>query len=324
MKFGKKMAWILAAGALLAAAVPFTSMAASRKKISSVTIDVEANIQPHTKYGDEEIEVTTRGGKYSFDYYEIDHMGFEWETEDVPRIVIYLQAEDGYYFSLSKASAVKLTGATYVSATKQNSSETLRLVVKLRPLAESVADMSEVTLTDNGYAIWDAVEGAGSYELRIYRNGEGVGLVMLTTTDTWYDFNKQMSKPGSYYVKVRPVNGVNTENKGEWAESAGVSISSEQAAAIRSGTAGPMPMRGAWKEDGNGRWYEYSDGSYPKNQWLDLDGKTYFFDESGYVKTGWVDWNGKRYYCDSSGAMLKNTITPDGYILDYDGTIKTD
>lgn len=42
------------------------------------------------------------------------------------------------------------------------------------------------------------------------------------------------------------------------------------------------------------------------------------------MRTGWVDWNGEAYYCDNSGAMLKNTMTPDGYILDYDGRIKND
>ena len=42
------------------------------------------------------------------------------------------------------------------------------------------------------------------------------------------------------------------------------------------------------------------------------------------MKTGWIDWEGKRYYCDDSGAMLKDTTTPDGTILGYDGSVKTD
>ena len=42
------------------------------------------------------------------------------------------------------------------------------------------------------------------------------------------------------------------------------------------------------------------------------------------MKTGWIDWNGKRYYCDKNGVMLTNTTTPDGTILGYDGTPKTD
>ncbi|MCD8225434.1 MAG: hypothetical protein LUC99_11435 [Clostridiales bacterium] len=42
------------------------------------------------------------------------------------------------------------------------------------------------------------------------------------------------------------------------------------------------------------------------------------------MQTGWVEWDDSRYYCDSSGKMLKNTTTPDGYILDSEGHIKTD
>ena len=53
-----------------------------------------------------------------------------------------------------------------------------------------------------------------------------------------------------------------------------------------------------WKTDHSGRWYENSDGSYPRNQWqwIDNDGdgmsECYYFDENGYV--------------------LVNATTPDG------------
>ena len=50
----------------------------------------------------------------------------------------------------------------------------------------------------------------------------------------------------------------------------------------------------------------------------------YLFDENGYMKTGWIEWNGKKYYCNRAGVMQKNTTTPDGYILDENGTLKND
>lgn len=302
-------------------AVP--AFAATRKKITSVNVKVTSDIQPETRFGEETIEVETKGGKYSFDYYEIENFGFEWMEDDVPQIIIYLSADEGYYFSLSKASDVKLSGATYVKASKQDSSETLKLTVKLSPLAETVADQSEVTLTNGGYAYWDDVRGAGSYELRMYRNGTGMGATTLTTSDTHYDFTSMMKRPGIYQVKVRPVNKINPDNKGEWAESESISLSAEMANEIRNGTAPKMPLRGEWKLTDDKWWYEHSDGSYTKNNWEEIKGEWYFFDEEGYMKTGWIDWNGERYYCDdSSGEMLKGTVTPDGYILDQDGTIK--
>ena len=64
----------------------------------------------------------------------MNNSGFEWVATDVPELSIYLRAEDGYYFSLSKLSDVKLDGATLVKASKQDSSETLKLVVKLPSL----------------------------------------------------------------------------------------------------------------------------------------------------------------------------------------------
>lgn len=319
-----KIAGLLTLGCLFAGLAVMPVFGASRKRISSVNIEVEAEIQPETRIGEETIEVNVKGGKYYYDYYDVENDGFEWEENDIPKISIYLRAEAGYYFSLTKASSVKLSGATYVKATKEDSSETLKLTVKLPSLAETVGDQSDVTLTNNGYAIWKEVRGAGSYEVRLYRNGEGVGATMLTTTDPHYNFQSAMTKPGDYQVKVRPVNKVNQDNKGTWKESTVITLSSEDASRIRNGEGGGMPVTGEWVSDQIGWWYKHSDKTYTKNGWEEIDGKWYFFGEDGYMKTGWIDWNGKKYYCDKNGVMLTNTTTPDGTILGYDGTPKTD
>ena len=237
-KTAAKIAGLLTLGCLFAGLVAMPVFGASRKRISSVNIEVEAEIQPETRIGEETIDVSVKGGKYYYDYYDVENDGFEWEENDIPKISIYLRAEAGYYFSLTKASSVKLSGATYVKATKEDSSETLKLTVKLPSLAETVGDQSDVMLTNNGYAIWKEVRGAGSYEVRLYRNGEGVGATMLTTTDSHYNFQSAMTKPGDYQVKVRPVNKVNQDNKGTWKESTVITLSSEDATRIRNGEGG--------------------------------------------------------------------------------------
>ena len=324
MRISKKAAGLLMMSMLLAASLAVPAFGATRKKIATVNITVESNIQPGARFGEEEIEVETRGGNYSFDYYEIENVGFEWTREDVPQIAMYFRAEDGYYFSLTKATAVKLTGATYVKASKQESSEILKLVVKLPPLAEHVSDLGTVTLTDTGFAVWDPVEGAGSYEVRLYKNGNGVGVSMLSTTDNYYNFQNVMTKPASYQVKVRPVNALNADKKGEWVESDPINLTSEQAAAIRSGDVPDRPEIGEWKSDEKGYWYMQPDGSYATNMWLEYGGKWYFFGEDGYMKTGWVQGNDKWYYLSDSGEMLVNTTTPDGYQVTFDGSLKSD
>lgn len=54
-----------------------------------------------------------------------------------------------------------------------------------------------------------------------------------------------------------------------------------------------------WKQDGNGWWYQNADGSYPVNQWKEIDGKQYYFGGDGY--------------------MLHDTTSPDGYKVGSDG-----
>lgn len=302
-------------------AVP--AFAATRKKINSLSLTITASILPDTRYGEEEITVEVRSGKCSVDYYEIENVGFSWVDDDIPEITIYLNADDGYYFALTKASSVKLNGATYVKASKQDSSETLALTVTLPSLGESVADQEEVILAASGYAVWDEVRGAGSYEVRLYRNGVGMGATILTTTNIYYDFSSMMNRTGSYYVRVRPLNKLVPENKGEWAQSGVLTLDQAMVDAIKNGEAGGIPLRGSWEHDGLGWWYKHIDGSYTKNNWEEIKNDWYFFDETGYMNTGWIEWDGKMYYCnENTGVMMKNTTTPDGYILGDDGSRK--
>lgn len=115
---------------------------------------------------------------------------------------------------------------------------------------------------------------------------------------------------------------------------------------------------GSWQKNSIGWWYKNSDGSYPKNQWQQIDGKWYYFDGRGYITHSKWEWiNGYWYYFNTSGhmtentwkmigdkwyyfdtkghmllnqwvgdyylgetgAMLKNTVTPDNYVVGSDG-----
>ena len=180
----KKLIGMITIAALLAGLMAMPVMAASRKKIKTVSLKVEASITPETRVGSEDVDVEVKdSAKYSYDTYEVNNSGFEWEATDVPELTIYLRAEDSYYFAVTKLSDVKVDGATLVKASKQDSSETLKVVVKLPSLSEYVADFSEeetVTLTDNGFAVWNPISGAGSYEVMVYRDGNTVGVTART------------------------------------------------------------------------------------------------------------------------------------------------
>lgn len=68
--------------------------------------------------------------------------------------------------------------------------------------------------------------------------------------------------------------------------------------------AAPLTAEAAqWKQDGKGWWYRLDNGSYPANQWKQINGKWYYFKANGYMATGWL-WNGANwYYMGSDGAM---------------------
>ena len=81
---------------------------------------------------------------------------------------------------------------------------------------------------------------------------------------------------------------------------------------------------GTWKHNKAGYWYEYADGSYAMNQWLQYDGKWYYFNAKGYMQTGWLKKGGKWYYFNpKTGAMVTGWKKIDGkyYFFKTDGTM---
>jgi len=62
-------------------------------------------------------------------------------------------------------------------------------------------------------------------------------------------------------------------------------------------------VSGKWKQDGKKWWYSYSDGTYPKSKWENINGKWYHFDKWGYMQTGWQKISGKWYYFGTNGIM---------------------
>ena len=95
--------------------------------------------------------------------------------------------------------------------------------------------------------------------------------------------------------------------------------------------------KASWQSNSTGWWYQNADGTYPANEWKQINGEWYWFDESGYMQIAWQSvagtwyyftesgamahdtWIDGTYYVASNGAMLTNTTTPDGYTVGSDG-----
>lgn len=326
MGYSKKRLIAAVMAGVMAAMCAFPGYAASRKKITSVTLTIKADIEPDTDFGMENIEIESNSNRYSVDDYDVLNEGFAWTEDMVPEIRITLTADDDYYFTaLAKDKVTLKGGATFKRSTRENSSSTLLLDVTLPSLQNSLKSMEEVTLSDNGFATWPANSTAGSYEVRVYREGKIVGTALTTNTNS-VNCRERMMKPNeTYFIKVRAVNKYDNSIKGDWTESNSVYISGDKVAEFKadmdgSNVSSASGTVGDWKQETDGRWwYRRSDGTYPANQWEELGGKWYFFDESGYMKTGWIDWNGKSYYCSENGDMLTNCMTPDNYLVGADG-----
>ncbi|MBE6063082.1 MAG: bifunctional metallophosphatase/5'-nucleotidase [Clostridium butyricum] len=66
--------------------------------------------------------------------------------------------------------------------------------------------------------------------------------------------------------------------------------------------------KGVWKTQ-NSRWYyEYSDGTYAKSQWLKVDNDWYLFDDAGWMLTGWQKVGDYWYLLNQSGAMATGWV----------------
>ena len=84
-------------------------------------------------------------------------------------------------------------------------------------------------------------------------------------------------------------------------------------------------LKGVWKRNKIGWWYELSDGSYFTSCRKMINGVMYVFDSRGYMQTGWVLQDSKWSYHTSGGAALKGWQWLGGkwYYLNEDGIMTT-
>lgn len=79
--------------------------------------------------------------------------------------------------------------------------------------------------------------------------------------------------------------------------------------------AGPLAEEGVWKQDSNGRWwFQWHDGTWPKNQWAQISGFWYHFDEHGFRQTGWIKLKQHWYYLYANGKMASSAWIGSNYV----------
>lgn len=168
----------LMAAALSAAMVfqftGFTAFAVTSEKITSVSLVIEADIEMEGDISEQEADITTKSQKYYVEDYEFENDGFSWSEEDVPRLKVVLGAEEGYRFSVTDEK-ITLKGATLVDSRSADYSKTLNIYMTLPPLSERVSEIESVEWDSLTGVSWSESLGAGCYEVRLFRDGKGVG-----------------------------------------------------------------------------------------------------------------------------------------------------
>ena len=64
-----------------------------------------------------------------------------------------------------------------------------------------------------------------------------------------------------------------------------------------------------WQKDEKGWWVRNNDGSYPKNEWKQINNNWYFFNGEGYMATGWVAVNDAWYYMEATEGSNSGIMT---------------
>jgi len=332
MKRIKKIACIiLVFSMMIALAVP--SLGATKKEIKAVSITVSGKIYAGDEVGEEGITVTANGTGYTLGSWESSNGNRAWEGGELPEIVIYLKAKDGYYFNIQKASQITLTGCTYKTAARQDSATTLAVQVVLPKVGLSVGEVEMVDFNEKGVCTWTPVENAGKYEIRIIRDASILGGTKTVTGEPtkmtgyegseldalYYDGKHLMTKGGTYHCRVRAVHKDDSTVKGEWTDSVEVWLDDATAKKYVDEYEAAQSA-GDWITDAAGTKFRLPDGTFLTGTWRKINKEWYYFKPDGYMAKGWCQVGGDWYYLDpETGKMWCNTTTPDGYKLAIDG-----
>lgn len=126
------------------------------------------------------------------------------------------------------------------------------------------------------------------YTIGTFRNGSA-NIYKVNSYTPIFGGYKNHSAVGSITIEGVYSTSINKESK--YADEVIPAYGTKQFAENR--------VTAGWKEDSAGWWYDNGDGTYPKNQWKEIEGKQYYFGEDGY--------------------MYQSQYTPDGYWVDENG-----
>ena len=78
-----------------------SAFGARRKYVTTVSLDIQAEIEPDTAFGEEYIQIDEDSNRFYVDGYEVRSSGFGWQRDSIPEIRITLRGRRTIILSLS-------------------------------------------------------------------------------------------------------------------------------------------------------------------------------------------------------------------------------
>ena len=313
----KKKGICLMLAVVMAISTGFTALAADTK-IDTVKLTFSYDKAPASGDDIGNIKVKADSSEFyveSAEYTNSDDQD-TWTVGDVPEVKIELSAKDGYRFSYTSKSHFKFTGcnAEFKKAKIYDSGAYIEVYAELKRIGGKLEGATDLDWEDTT-AVWEEIEGAKSYDVKLLRNDKTVTTV--STTRTSYDFAGYFNREGDYTFRVRAVSRYNSK-AGEWSEDSGSFYVDEDELGRYGGS-------GHRVQDQKGWWYAFDTGGYPSSCWKQINGAWYYFNNAGYMLTGWQRLDGDWYYLNPSGAMTTGwqAINGQWYYMNSSGVMQT-
>lgn len=331
---GRWKGWAAAAlAAALTLGLSIPALAADqKKKVGNVKLKVTCD-EPEADQPVGNVTVTVPDtAPYQVDsaeFYDTDDT--EWDRGEIPVVRVELSIKDSmsseYYFANTSKSKFDISGShsEYKSARVLDGGSGLRVDIKLRRVSGPLDDIDDL-YWNNKTAVWDEVDDADEYEVKLYRNDGSINTI--TTRNSSYDFYPYMTQRGNYAFKVRAISGSDGE-KSSWTDQSEYYYVSANNVYTGAPPSSQNQDGSGWVQDRFGWWYRMPDGSRARNRWLYVDNNWFHFNSNGDMETGWIYVDNNWFYLNTisdgtRGAMFTgwNFINGNWYYLNpvSDGT----
>ena len=181
---------------------------------------------------------------------------------------------EGWYFGAVGRDEITLKGGGAVySKSRRGAGDGLVIELTLEPLNRYMDSLSGLRLEKDGAAYWNPVSNAGSYELRVYRDGRVFGDAVTVRSERYSCWEKlitpvwRQAADGRWWY--------------DWGD-------------------GTWPAD-CWEEI-QGKWYFFDPEGYMKTGWFLWEDQWYYCTEKGYMLSDCITEDG--YWLGADGALI--------------------